>query len=74
MKEQIHIGKLIRQKLEEKNRSIAWLARNVNCDSSNLCKILTRSYIDTQLLYHISIIMEEDFFSYYSEELKNIKK
>jgi hypothetical protein len=73
MYEEVHIGKLIRQKLDEKDRSIAWLARKVNCDSSNFCKMLTRSHINTQLLFHICIVLDEDFFAYYSEALKNVK-
>jgi hypothetical protein len=70
----IHIGELIRQTLVEKDRSIAWLARKVNCDSSNFCKILHRDYIDTQLLFKISIVLEKDFFIYYSEALKKQKE
>jgi hypothetical protein len=70
---EVHIGNLIRQKLEEKDRSMAWLARKVNCDSSNFCKLLTRSHINTELLFHISIILDEDFFAYYSEALRDVK-
>jgi hypothetical protein len=72
MHEEVHIGKLIRQKLDEKDRSMAWLARKVNCDSSNFCKLLARSHINTQLLFHISIVLEEDFFVYYSNVLKEV--
>ncbi len=63
---EIHIGNLIKQKLRQQERSNAWLARKLFMDSSNVSKMLKRHYIDTDLLLRISIILEEDFFVYYS--------
>ena len=63
---EIHIGNLIKQKLRQQERSNAWLARKLFMDSSNVSKMLKRQYIDTELLLRISIILEEDFFVYYS--------
>jgi len=68
MHESIHIGSLISQKLKEQERSVAWLARKVNCDDGNLGRMLKNSqHIHSELLLRISFVMEEDFFSYYSE-------
>jgi len=68
---EIDIGKLILQKLKEKERSVAWLARHVNCDDGNLGRMLKNSpHIHSELLLRISIVMEEDFFVYYSEVFK----
>ena len=67
----MHIGELIIKKLEEKERSIAWLARQVNCDDGNLGRLLKNSpHIHTELLMRISMALEEDFFVYYSEMIK----
>ena len=67
----IHIGKLILQKLDEKERSVAWLARKLSCDASNLGRVLNDSYfIHSQLLWRISKALNEDFFAYYSDALK----
>ena len=67
----IHIGKMILQKLNEKERSIAWLARQVNCDNANLGRQLKNNpHIHSELLLRISIVLEEDFFAYYSKKLK----
>ena len=63
---EIHIGNIIKQKLRQQERSNAWLARKLFMDSSNVSKMLKRQYIDTELLLRISIILEEDFFVYYS--------
>jgi spore maturation protein CgeB len=73
MHEDIHIGKLIRQKLKEKERSVAWLAQKVNCDSSNFRKILKNNHIHSELLFSISNVLDEDFFAFYSQKLKEIK-
>jgi len=70
-KNEIDIGKLILQKLKEKKRSVAWLAGEMGCDDSNLGKTLKNNrYIYSDLLFRISILLEEDFFAHYSQELK----
>ena len=67
----IHIGKIILQKLDEKERSIAWLARQINCDGSNLGRSLKNNpHIYSELLFRISIALEEDLFVIYSEKIK----
>lgn len=68
---ELHIGELILQKLKEKERSIAWLAQKIGCDASNLGKTLKNSrYIYVDLLFRISIALEEDFFAGYSRKWK----
>ena len=70
----MHIGELILKCLEEKERSIAWLARKVNCNDANLGRMLKNSqHIHSELLLRISIALEEDFFVYYSEIIKEKK-
>jgi len=67
----INICNLILQKLKEEERSIAWLARQVGCNSDNLRKTLNNNQdLYTDLLYRISIALKEDFFACYSEKLK----
>ncbi|GHT41714.1 hypothetical protein FACS189437_08960 [Bacteroidia bacterium] len=69
---EIHIGQRITQKLADKEQSIAWLAKKVNCDRSNFCKILKCKHIHSELLYRISIVLEEDFFALYSQKIEEI--
>lgn len=69
MDNKIHIGNLIRKELEEKERSVSWLAQKVHCDRSNLCKLLKKDYIDTNLLLRISIVLNFDFFACYTQHL-----
>ena len=67
----MHIGELILKNLKEKERSIAWLARQINCNDANLGRLLKNNqYLYTELLLRISIVLEEDFFLHYSEIVK----
>lgn len=67
MNDEIHIGKLIHQKLKEQERSGAWLARKLFTDPSNVSKIIRKQYIDTELLMRISNILNCDFFQCLSD-------
>jgi hypothetical protein len=72
IKNEIDINDLIVQKLKEKERSVRWLAKKVGCDDSNLRKTLKgERYIYADLLFRISVVLEEDFFVYYSKKLNN---
>jgi len=69
--ESIRLNLLILEKLKEKERSIAWLARQVGYDKDNLRKILKNNQeIYPNLLLRISVALKEDFFAYYSQNLK----
>lgn len=67
----IHIGELIKARLEQVERSPGWLARRINCDRTNIYKIFQRQSIDTELLARISKALEYDFFLDLSIEQKN---
>jgi hypothetical protein len=70
----MHIGEFILKKLKEKERSIAWLSRQVNCNRANLGRLLKNSpHIHGELLWRISTVMEEDFFAHCSEEFSKSK-
>jgi lambda repressor-like predicted transcriptional regulator len=69
---EVDIGELILQRLKEKERTLAWLAKKVGCDDSNLRKTLKNSrYLYFDLIFRISIALEEDFFAYCSQKLKD---
>ena len=74
MIEEVHIGELIKEKLHEKERTVTWFARKLCCIRSNVYKIFKKQAIDTSLLLRISIILEEDFFSYYSSIINKNKE
>lgn len=66
----LHIGKLIRQKMEERQITVVWLARRLSCSRTNVYKIFDKYSLDTEVLAKISDILEYDFFSLYSEEIR----
>ena len=62
MTEEIHIGKLIRSKLDEDGRYAMWLAKRVPCSRGHIYKIFEMQDIHPKQLYRISIAMNYDFF------------
>lgn len=48
---EIHIGSLIRRRLDEKGYSVVWLARQLACSRTNVYKIL-RSHTSTPTCWH----------------------
>jgi len=70
MEEKIHIGSKIKEKLEASEHTVAWLARKLNCDRTNIYRIYDRESVDTNLLLKISEALRFDFFVYYRPEIK----
>ncbi|MDR0368800.1 MAG: helix-turn-helix domain-containing protein [Bacteroidales bacterium] len=70
MKEPLHIGNIIREKLEEEGRAASWLAKKINCDRTNIYKIFNRQDINTEQLLKISEALHYDFFAHYSEFIR----
>ena len=65
-----HIGELIKQKLKEQERSVAWLARQLSTDRSNLRRTLQYPDVHVSVIKRISDILGHDFFKDCSALLK----
>lgn len=65
----ISIGQRIKDELDRQERSISWLARNLNRDRTVVYRIIRGNSIDTALLASISRILRHDFFTDLSEDL-----
>lgn len=65
----IHIGSIIKEKFDELELSVSWFAKELCCDRTNVYSIFKRESIDTSLLVKISLILNHDFFQYYSQYL-----
>lgn len=72
----IHIGTQIRLKMEERQKTVVWLAEQLSCSRTNVYKIFDKYSVDTDQLVRISTILDFDFFSLYSENVRisNIEK
>lgn len=62
----LHIGKLIRQHLEEVGMTKSEFARRISTSPQNIYGIFKRKSCDTELLRDISKVLNFDFFQYYS--------
>lgn len=65
----MHIGNEIRLKMKEKGCTVTWLAGQLFYTRANIYKIFEKPSIDTDLLKRISVVLEFDFFSLYTEQL-----
>ena len=68
------IGTMIREELERQERTVAWLARKLNCDRSNVYRLFQKHSIDTALLQRLSVILGRDFFSDLSDNFSRRKE
>lgn len=66
----MHIGQEIRRKLEERQQTVVWLAGELSCTRTNVYKIFDKSSIDTELLQRISVALDFNFFSLYSDVIR----
>ena len=66
----IHIGELIRSKIDEDKRTVAWLARKIDIDKSKLRRTLEKETLDVELIFAVSAGMGFDFLGYYSEKFR----
>jgi len=66
MKNNLHIGELIKEELRRQGRTNLWLARKINVHLRTINKIFDKNVIDTQQLLEISMAMDYDFFKHYS--------
>ena len=67
MEHQVHIGKLIEQVMKSQGRSPSWLAKQINCERTNIYSIYKRESIDCKLLARISNCLGVNFFEYLME-------
>jgi transcriptional regulator with XRE-family HTH domain len=61
MKNNIHIGSLIREKMKERNFSIARFAHAINCSRANIYSIFKRKSMNMEQLEKISKVLSCDF-------------
>lgn len=66
---EIHVGKLILDKLRERGMKKAEFARRINKSRQNVQDILTRPALDTDLLSQISKVLDYNFFQILAEKV-----
>jgi lambda repressor-like predicted transcriptional regulator len=74
--QEINITAEIRAELARQKHSVAWLAKQIGYDPSNLNKYLKRDghLYSIELLLKISICLKVDFFEKYSQYINSLTK
>jgi hypothetical protein len=67
----MHVGKRIKEVLDEQGRSASWLASKIPCERTNMYDIFKREDVSVALLFKVSSILGHDFFLEISNELRN---
>jgi len=70
----MHVGKRIREVLDEQGRAASWLATKIPCERTNIYNVFRREDVSVGLLAKISRILGHDFFKELSAELKSPEK
>ena len=70
MSEEVHIGALIKKKMDGDGRKVTWLAEKTALSRSQIYRMYKQQYIAVNQLVSINIHLEADFFACYSEYLR----
>lgn len=72
---ELHIGNKIKDRAEQLRIGPTELAEKINSSKQNIYSIFKRNSVDTEILSKISLALEYDFFSLYSDttSLKDLK-
>lgn len=54
-------------------RTPTWLAKKINCERTNIYYIFRQPSINTELLMKISLVLNVDFFKFYSQKFEQNK-
>ena len=69
----MHIGNLIKEKLQEDGHSVTWFANQICCTRTHVYKIFEKANIDTELLERISKVLKYNFFKDISNDFEKQK-
>ena len=65
---EVHIGNRIKAVLKEQGRTSVWLAKQIPCTPNHLYKVYASPSINTDLLVHLSRILDYNFFEDFIQE------
>lgn len=60
---------MIKEELAAQERTVAWFARKLHLDRSNVYRLFQKNSIDTDLLSRVSTVLGKDFFALLSDDL-----
>jgi plasmid maintenance system antidote protein VapI len=73
--ERIHIGNIVKKKVQASGKSVASFAKSIELQRQNIEKtVFEKHSLDTDLLITISEVLDFDFFQYYRQIDESNKK
>ena len=67
MQNKVHIGDYVSEELNNQERSMTWLARQIECDRSNLRKMILSGKLNQDKLIKISEVLGKDFVQIFKQ-------
>lgn len=64
----MHIGKRIKEVMAERKVSVIWVAKQIECERTNVYNIFEREDINTGLLQKLCRVLNYDFFKELSKD------
>ena len=58
----LHFGYMILSELRKQRRSVAWFAKEMGSDRSNMYKLLARQHLNSDFILRASKLLNHDFF------------
>lgn len=58
----IHFGNMILNELRKQRYSVAWFAKEMGSDRSNMYKLLARQHLNSEFILRASRLLNRDFF------------
>lgn len=58
----IHFGNMILKELRKQRYSVAWFAREMGSDRSNMYKLLERQHLNSEFILRAGKLLNHDFF------------
>lgn len=65
----LHFGHMILSELRKQRYSVAWFAKEMGSDRSNMYKLLSRAHLNTDFVLRASRLLHHDFFEEASASL-----
>ena len=59
---EIHFGNMILNELRKQRYSVAWFAKEMGSDRSNMYKLLARPHLNSDFILRASRLLHQDFF------------
>lgn len=74
MENYFHLGRLIREELERQNRTVTWLARQIQCERTTCYDLFERRLINAEQLERVSMALHRNFFRDLAEYEESVVK